>query len=660
MREAKEKSLRLVLLAVAIAVVGAVSAWWWSHGAAAVAPTVEVKTAAGQASQQPKAPVGDLSPGTALPTGPVRLDGQYTATYSVRYSAPGVDGNETTATLAVRGTLRAQLRSAAAPSRWLALRLDPDTVAGNTAMAAATGLDDTSLRSRIADAFVVSLDSDGRMGEVRFAAATPAPVQALLAGVAYAAQFVRAADAPPSKWQAQEQDVQGAYAADYASQGHGAYQKSWQVGDAAHPAAAGDASGRVQTNRVQLQVVDHRIAALQCSQQGSLDLGALGAERSAAHFTLALALRRTGDGDGQWAAHVDPASLLRFDPAAAPPAATAQRAARPVAELVRALQSAGPTPAPAVRATLRSEIIEALVARPAAAAEVDAALRADDLSEPAERTLLEALAGSGVAPAQAVLVGLAVDRAIAEALRDRAILAATQATAPGPQFTSALLAAVDAQQGPVAGSTYAVAVGAAVQRLSRTDPGRAQALGAELVRRAGGVLGGAERPVAGAQSPTAPTLGDQRNWLAALGNSGDPAALPVLLQHLASPKEALRLAAAHALRFQNPQDCKEQMAYALSNDESADVRAALMHAARYMGPAQLATLVEKALRFDKAELVRIEAAYTVASWSATAPGLRKMLAAALAAEKSAKVQKAIENLLAPAKPASDNGSGAGK
>lgn len=619
---------------------------WWAWRAPS--PPAPVASVANPPPAAPNAKTAAASPGSAPAAvgAVVRLDGRYRAEYWVDYQAPSPQGGVAKAQLHIAGSVDAVPLAGAPAERWLALRLQADDVTANAALRASIGMEDAAFARAASDPFAVRIGDDGSVMAIRFAAATPPTVCAMLAAWAQAAQFVQPKDRVaaatgqpgPRKWQAHERDAQGDYQAGYLRRDDGDYDKIWLDRAAQGP------FGRKQATQVRFQLAGATLAYVYWQQSGSLDLAQLGTATGQAWFGIRLTLERSGAADVARVASVDPAALVDFDPATASAAAPAAQPTLPVAELVRAMQAEGATPAPLRRSDWRSAAIDALQARPNAAAEVDAALRAGNLSEPAERTLLEALAGAGTPAAQEVLAGLAMDAAIAGSLRDRALVASTQAVDPSPAFVAALLRGVDAGGGPVAATTYAVPLGAAVRKLNESDPVRARALSGELTQRAKNALVGRN---AGAGAPSEPTLADQRNWLAALGNAGDAAALPVVLNALQSPKAAVRLAAAHALRFQSPNDCKEQMALAMANDDAAEVRAALVHAARFMGPAAMQTFVDKALRFDRAELVRTEAAYTIASWSVAAPGLRKMLATALAAEKSAKVQASIQGLLTP-------------
>lgn len=645
---AESTTKRWIAGALGVGALAAGAAAWWSTTGGPLADAARAPVAKPvhtDVATQPHA-TGAPAPPVAA-TGPAYLDGRYAATYAVEYHGASADQRgEATATLHLTGALDVAALHGAGSAGWRAVRLQVNESQANDAMRAATQLDSSAWAAALVQPFVVQLDTEGRVTAVKFARQLPQQLRSMFAAWAYAAQWVQPAQASKSGWQSHESDSQGAYSATYRPRPDGGVDKLWQHGGASDPQASADPTGREQTNRANLLREGARLTQVGWRQQGSLNLGSLGAGPSRASFAIELKLQRTGNAAIGWSAGLDPRQLAAFDPDAPAEAGADQAQGPPLGEVLVAMRTQSAAPAPMQRSQWRAAALAALQRQPSAASEMATALRHGGLSEPAERTLLEALAGSGAAAAQEVLVALAVDGALGDGLRDRAVVAATQVVEPSTAFVAKLLAALDGEHGTAASATYAVPLGAAVRNLTASDPVRAQTLSGELLWRARAALVGRR-----AAAVAAPTLADQRNWLAALGNAGDAAALPTVLELLHAPKEAVRLAAAHALRFQDPANCKEQMAAAMAADDAAEVRAALVHAARYMGPTAMQTFVDKAMRFDRAELVRVEAAYTVASWSVTAPGLRKLLATALAAEKSAKVQSAIQGLLAPAKPA---------
>src|SRR5690606_29046305 len=98
-------------------------------------------------------------------------------------------------------------------------------------------------------------------------------------------------------------------------------------------------------------------------------------------------------------------------------------------------------------------------------------------------------------------------------------------------------------------------------------------------------------------APTA-SFAERRNWVGALGNLGDDAAFPILQAALSDRNELLRAAAAWALRFLDPAKVLPVMRKAMRDDPSIRVRAALMAAARHLGPELMETFVAKALQHD--------------------------------------------------------------
>jgi HEAT repeat protein len=153
---------------------------------------------------------------------------------------------------------------------------------------------------------------------------------------------------------------------------------------------------------------------------------------------------------------------------------------------------------------------------------------------------------------------------------------------------------------------------------------------------------------AAATASSSEPAGIRIGWLEALGNTGAPSALPTILASLETdPDELVRAAAARALRFQDPQAAQPSMDKALLRDHSIHVRYELMHSARLMGPEAMQPLVERTLTADKSESVRLAAAYAIAVWMVSSPGLATVLQNALATEKSLKVRDSLMNYLTP-------------
>ncbi len=141
------------------------------------------------------------------------------------------------------------------------------------------------------------------------------------------------------------------------------------------------------------------------------------------------------------------------------------------------------------------------------------------------------------------------------------------------------------------------------------------------------------------------------NWVAALGNAALPQTLPLLLTLLKDPGEFTRSAAAYSLRFFDPAQVVTALTGTMAQDDSIYVRAAVLRACAFLGPAATQTLVHKALRYDKSEMVRETAGYVVAAWMQKTPDLKDLLDDAIAHESSAKVVDTLKNFAQPGRVA---------
>jgi hypothetical protein len=568
--------------------------------------------------------------------------GRYALDYQLSYEAPAVQGGRTTAELHWQAEWQVApwpdkstvpgLSTTPGKPHWLGVRTVGSQWQANAALQAVMGLQDAD-RAQLEKAFAVQVDADGRVTALRFAPGTPAPVAALLGAVAHASQFVRPAQAEGTAWQAQEQDLTGSFVAQYRIEAPGRVTKRWSGSGA--DAGQADPLGLHQDTTAEFTLQNEHVQAMTWTQQGRMQ-PPVDSELAGTTFRIALRLERRGQAEAAWLAGLDPQKLQPFD--AAMPVAR-EHAPQPVewSTLHTDLTALGAATTAEQRGQCRDRVLVAMQHQPEIVTQAEAALTGGKLTEPAERTLLEALVGAGTPAAQQTVARLITDAKVAEPLRDRALMAATMLHDADAAFVASLLAAEVDQ--PSRRSATAVTLGAVVRDLTPGQPDRAGQLAATLVAQAKVALDHG--------NPAAPSLMDQCNWLAALGNTGDPHALPAILQALADAREDVRISAAHALRFQDPAATAEAMTLQMATDASLDVRTALLHAARWQGAKARLAFVEKALRFDRSEAVRLEAAFTLASWSVTAPGIRKALAEALAVEKSETVQEALRNYLTP-------------
>ncbi len=566
-----------------------------------------------------------------------KLAGTYGLDYRFRFEAPTKNGGRTAATLRWTGTLR--LAELPDHPGWIGLRAGSDMWQGNAALQSVTGVKNAD-QPLLQSPFVARLDGSGQVEELRFARRTPVPLQALLGAVTYAMQWIRPQGVTGDTWQTQERDLTGRYSATYTTTAKNEVTKSWR-GSGAEPGAS-HPLGLQQDTSAKYELDGTHVQRLNWVQRGHM-LSPFQAAAARTEFRIALNLVRQTDEAAAWVSGLDPQRMRPLRAAMAEQREA--RAAEPLdlAGAINQISTLSGADVLARRADVRRRIIAGLRNEPTLVAKAEAALRQGQVGELAERTLLEAFVGAATAPAQRALSNLISDPKVAELLRDRALIAATLLQGANVGFVDTLLAT--AQKEPDRGSAVAVTLGALSRDLAAEQPQRARKLVAKLVTQV--TRGGKQ----GATGETPRSLRDECNWLAALGNSGDPQALPAIKKALDDSRQEVRASAAHALRFQDPAATHDTMVLRMAAEESFGVRLGLLHAARWQGPKARLTFVEKALRYDRSEAVRLDAAFTLASWSVSAPGIRKVLAEALAAEKSEKVQESLRNYLTPGRVA---------
>ncbi len=464
---------------------------------------------------------------------------------------------------------------------------------------------------------------NGQVRDVRFARGISNATKALLMSVATSTAYVQPALAEAKSWSASENDVNGSYDAHYAMRSDGTVQKRWDTLDAVASSA-----------KSQFTLDGPNVVAVHFEETGhSLATGEGGQVR----FEIAGGLSRVGsDGEG-WTRGLDPSAFVAFSAAGARVRARVKEVARSLATLVPLVEQQPETQTKAGHAALRDELTRAVATDPSAASQVAHLLREGISSTRVRMTFVEALTGAETPAAQHELAGLLGDLSIPVEHRVELLQGTTLMRRPDQELATAL-----AKQsfGPdsVYGGKAAMALGAIAPLLS--DKAAGSALTTSLVNRAGTIVG------SNSVSP-----GQRIAWLEALGNSAAPAALPTILSALQNdPVELVRVAAAHALRFQDPASSLEAMDKAM-RDASPLVRYQLLRSALWMGPTAMLPFVQRALVGDKNEYVRRGAAYTIAVWMTHAPGLSSVLQNALAREKNLEVRESLMNYLNPGRVA---------
>lgn len=498
--------------------------------------------------------------------------------------------------------------------------------------------------SDLDEPFLARVEPDGRVSEVRLPSSLTFGSRAILAGIAFGSQLARpvrldrgerrAVDPDVgATWTASERDVNGGYTASYALAEPETLVK--------HYANESGAGGQTHETEVRYARDALRTVSVRSVQVGQAVTPA--GSSSTVRFRVELSLDWRGPGGGDWASALEPASLSPFSVDDLEFAAPEGEPARPYATVLAEVEKAAGETDTAGRFTLTEDLTAAVAAERSAPAALALKLRRGELQGKAETVAISALVGAATDEAQAEVGALLTDEDADAALRGRLMQAATFLDTANAALLGQLLTIATAPDAPGWGSSAAMAAG----NIARNLPEGREADRAEVVQT---LVRGAEPVLQSEEGHATPVVRAQ--WAAALGNSGDPSALPLLVSALGTdPNPVVRAQAAYGLRFQAPKACIGAMVETMVRDPNVYVRIRLTEAARVMGPDVTEVLMEKALLLDESPSVRAAAAYAVASWSVTAPGFRKMLARAAKTETHDRVLEALKNYLEPGRVA---------
>lgn len=489
---------------------------------------------------------------------------------------------------------------------------------------------------------LVRLDAGERVAELRFDPATTISVRGVLADLVQAAQWSRPATADARRWTVEELDSNGSHSATYVRSAAATVERSWRT-----PA---DRTAERLATTTRFALDDEGVATVAQRTTGTVSTGNILANQHTP-LTMAIDLRRAGVPDLAWAKGLSPQRMVAFAdrsgeadrPATTPPH-------RPAAEVLREVVARASAIGVGGRTNLRNELTYALRDDDAAVGPLEQTLREGTLDAKAESVAIAALTGAGTERAQRAVADLLDDTTLTE----RTTLAVLQAAAfvqrPGAAFLDRLEASSADLSRPAHASGVATALGAALGQLKASDPQAAAPRIRVYLGRASKVLTGHDEPPAhpdapGATSEEPAPVAVRIAWLAGLGNTADPSALPVLFAGLVDSNELVRGSAALALRFQDPGAAMPWMTKLMATDPSIHVRENIVDAARFMGPKAGRPLVEKALYYDESHHVRTAAAYTLSVWSNDVPTLRAVMTDALKREKHPRVAEALQNYL---------------
>jgi hypothetical protein len=623
------------MAAVALAVVA--GAVWW-HGR----PQVQVTVAAARRDDGKVPAVQSAqNPGAAADQGAA-----YAFDYSFAMTAPFAGGQDGDLTFHLTGTLDVARPQPDGPElhgqpgqhgqsgQWVSARLRQAKLEQNAVAAQVLDLPKVHPEADAERPFAFHLAADGRVDEVKCDPAASFAARSALAAFAWAWQRARPAEPKTTTWQIEERDANGSYLVHYARRQDGGLDKTWTIGQGDDPPTR---LGQISNGSAHIALAAGGVQTLDYTLAGKAATGTLNVA-TYKPFSVHLHLERTGAMDDAWAAAVQPTTLTAFTAASAKTRQRTEMATRTLDLILADVVAKSGKLDPGGHTNLRNELTRAVAQQPQAVGKIDGLLRSGTLQGEAERLAVEAIVGARTAEAQARVAGMFSDEALPLALRSDLLTAAAFMSSPNSAFVTSLEQMAYNPKASGLSAQAATTLGSAVAFLAEKEPAAAAIVMGRLLDNA--------KPVLLPPHMEHPQPQDVRQaWLAGLGNTGDPLSLPLILGALADKSEIIRGAAALALRRQDPAAVVGPMVDRMAVEQSVHVRENLVDAARFLGPGKLEEFVEKALRFDHSEHVRLAAAYAMASWSTAAPGLRKVLVDAQKHEKSPKVAEALQNYI---------------
>ncbi len=260
--------------------------------------------------------------------------------------------------------------------------------------------------------------------------------------------------------------------------------------------------------------------------------------------------------------------------------------------------------------------------QPAAAAQAAASILRGGLDGQTTKRLIGSLGGAGTAEAQAALASVIGAESAPAGTRSDAAVALGLSKHPTAASKQALLEAA-ASRAPGLASTAALGLGNLTRRMNEEAGDTSDAI-AELTRRLAGAADDAERIL----------------YLDALGNSGDPRALPAIEPYLAHADVKVRAVAVEALRFMAGADAR--IAAGLQ-DVAAAVRRAAAGALSYRSITPMLALVTLVMKQDPDVGTRLALVGAMQLRKRQEPDLVELLAWAAANDPAAEVQSAAKS-----------------
>ncbi|MFO0574336.1 MAG: HEAT repeat domain-containing protein [Polyangia bacterium] len=502
--------------------------------------------------------------------------------------------------------------------------------------------------------FYLMMEPSGRLRGLRLARGTQPVLRGFLKAVAASLQYARA---PGPSWTHDEVDATGEYQARYQLAVDGTrcdksrlrYTRVAAVQGLLPIESLGGVGGELHITYTLARTDDEaaRVEALQGTDTLTVDPGP-GMPRVSSESQIALRLLRA-EPAGDLTEALQRAEGPDYEPSLlgvsdADPD-SARRADERVVQgarfedLLTALRALPPGDDGQERASLHMRLSALMRLDPKAARKAQQVI-AQGAELSLSRTLVGALGGAGTGPAQEALVQVGESTSLSAEVRMNAV--AALGLAEQPEEASAV----------------------ALQRLA-SDPDadvRSTALlamgNAALAQRQKGQGGEAEQSIDTIllRLQAATTEAEQTLCLEALGNGGDPRALPALQSALRAPSVAVRKAAAHALRFL-PSDgsggnVDQLLTEVLLRDPAAEVRKAALFAVSFRSLLLYLPALQQLVLGDPDGDVRLDTVRLLGKALSSAgtqlvPGVLSTLRQVAERDKDANVRQAAQDVIAP-------------
>jgi HEAT repeat protein len=513
--------------------------------------------------------------------------------------------------------------------------------------------------------FSAELDGRGTVRQVRFDPKTPQALRPVLQSLVTSSQLSRPVERGVRSWSATETDSGQTFTADYAVGSDRLVHKTWHARVSGGGLAAGNSAPLTNIfeteGEAQYAVFGNTVVGVRATLRTTFDPSMTGSKAISA--TGHLSLDRIGDTPDAIA--TDTSQHEPYDATTAFAGRTQEvidreaTAGRSYEQIVAVIEQMAAPDRWQMRKAATADLEALLRLQPAESAKAAKALRAG-AKEPTRRSLIEALAGAGTEPAQRHMVALMRDPAVNAETHAQLELVAPFVESPRPFYIDEIEAQsrVSREEDKGDRGRALVALGGVIATLKRDRSPETAARTERFMERAKAYFAaarasGTPRPDTIEADPltlTPPQGNDWEattDWLAALGNTGSEAIVPLVRQALQSNDDWIRGEAIEALRFIHTPITYDLTRKVALHDPSDIVRHKAMITARYMGPEQMLQTVKHVLATDRFDHVRSYAAFAISVWAQTTPGLVIHLQEQLQREHSDRVKEVLHSFIEP-------------